>query len=173
MSTAQIIQFPADSPLAVFNAEPGPAFQTENERLARRAHTIGSKYEQTRDLDIAEIAKLIRKDIAATIKNGDLPGKAEMKVTVRISRFSMGQSIDVNAKLLDRAARVTDDNPESVAYGRGYPGSFAYTHEALAIDHKLQAIVDAYNYDNSDSLTDYHENKFYGMVSVTGLGQGG
>lgn len=53
--------------------------------------TIGSKFISGRDL--AAIAKLVRADIKAAIAIGDLP--AALKTTVQISRYSMGQSIDV------------------------------------------------------------------------------
>ncbi len=52
---------------------------------------IGSKYVHGRDL--ADVAKLVRADIAAAVKAGVLP--AGLKVSVRIRRYSMGQSLDV------------------------------------------------------------------------------
>jgi hypothetical protein len=91
--------------------------------------TIGTKYEQTKDLDIAQIAKLVRQDIAAEVKAGLLP---KVKYSVRISRYSMGQSLDVTIGQADRSPI-----------------------------QRIEAIVFAYNYDGSDSQTDYFDNRFY------------
>lgn len=122
------------------------------------AHTIGNKYMETRDLDIAEVAKLVRKDIKAAVKNGHLP--ADTKYSVRIERFSMGQAINITATLPDRPARVRID--------REYDGQYGYTNESNAINAVLNAIVNAYNYDNSDVLTDYFQVRFYCTPQVDG-----
>lgn len=115
------------------------------------AHTIGSKYETTKDLDITEVAKLIRKDIKATQSTGDLP--ADAKFSVRIERYNLGQSIDVKATLPDRPA-LTE--------------AYIYTPEAKAIVATVHSIVDAYGYDNSDTLSDYHCVRFFSNVTVRG-----
>lgn len=65
---------------------------TTTYRLPDRAY--GDKYDG--NLDVAEIAKLIRADIKEARKAGDLPD--DWKYGVRIARFSGGCSIDVNAK---------------------------------------------------------------------------
>ncbi len=54
--------------------------------------STSSKYVHGRDL--AATAKLIRADIAAAVAGGALP--AGLKVSVRISRYSMGQSLRVD-----------------------------------------------------------------------------
>jgi len=54
----------------------------------------GDKYDG--NLDVADIAKLIRADIKEARKAGELPD--DWKYSVRISRFSGGCSIDVAAK---------------------------------------------------------------------------
>lgn len=89
----------------------------------------GSKYEETKDLDIAEVAKLVRKDLAAL--------KLPVKPSVRISRYSGGQSLDVSVKM--------ERNPE--------------------VAKKIRAILDSYNFDESDSQSDYFCVRFYGHVT--------
>lgn len=122
------------------------------------AHTIGSRYTETSDLDIADIAKLVRKDIKAAVKTGLLP--ADVKYGVRIERYSLGQSINVRATLPDRPARVQDDY--------AYPGHYGYTTEATQIMAVLRRIVESFNYDNSDMLSDYFSQRFFAHVNVDG-----
>lgn len=115
---------------------------------------LGSRWERGRD--IAEIAKDVRRDIKAAVKAGNLP--ADVKFSVRISRFSMGKSLDVRATLPDRPAR------------RAIETGYGYTHEAATIIAVVKSITDAYNYDASDSLTDYYNVEFYSDVIVSGTG---
>jgi hypothetical protein len=89
----------------------------------------GSKYEETKDLDIAEVAKLVRKDLAAL--------KLPVKPSVRISRYSGGQSLDVHLKM--------ERDPE--------------------LAKKIRAILNSYNFDESDSQSDYFCVRFYGHVT--------
>lgn len=129
--------------------------------------TRGAKHDATRNLDITEIAKRMRADVKAL----RLP--KGIKVSVRCDRFSGGQSIDM---------RVT------------VPESFIFHSEAMASWHKqfgdrklpplsreeqmsaeynelkakLDAIHGAYNRDNSDSMTDYFDVRYYGHVTIEG-----
>lgn len=101
----------------------------------------GTKY--SRDLDVAEIAKLIRSDIKEAVKTGTLP---KVKYTVRIQRFANGRAIDVH---------VWDGAEKNVAIVRG-----------------LREITDAYNYDHSDPASDYFNVNFHCSV-VFEPGRGG
>lgn len=123
------------------------------------AHTIGTNYEATRDLDIAVVAKLVRRDLKDAKQAGTIP--ADAKVSVRIQRYSLGQSIDVTIALPDRPARVQVD--------RDFRGQYVYTPEAETALCAARTVLDAYNYDNSDVLTDYFQNRFSGLVTVTGV----
>jgi len=128
------------------------------------ATVYGSKYDSS--LDIAVIAKLVRADIKAAIKAGELP--AGIKVGVTISRFAGGRSLDAKIKAMPghvlNPARVKweADNPHA------YPGGAPSRHSAAAKGavEKIKAIVDAYNYDGSDLMTDYFHVNFYGGVEV-------
>lgn len=110
-------------------------------------HTAGSKYAEVENLDITEIAKLIRKDI----KN-ELPA---IKASVKIERYSMGQSIDVVA---------WTDVPIYVV-GRDLNSNGQRLYD------KLKEIVDAYNFNDSDSMTDYFHVNFYGGVRLLETGE--
>lgn len=132
----------------------------------------GSKY--SRDLDIAEIAKLVRADIKAAVKAGTIPDAA---YRVRISRFAGGQSLDVRVgNILERDGRpcVWVHNPrrlgEDMARPHGAnPHEFGMQIFAPAIGAMLdavKAIVGAYNFDGSDSQSDYYHVNFYGHVEM-------
>lgn len=126
----------------------------------------GSRYAETRDLDIREVAKLVRKDIKAAKKAGKLP--KELKTSVRISRFAGGQSLDV------RLSGIPALNPSYLCALARDP----YNHSAVRYhiprllpamteaQKLIKGIVSAYNMDDSDSMTDYFCNRFYSDVEV-------
>jgi hypothetical protein len=97
-------------------------------------HTIGAKYQQVKDMDIADIAKLIRQDIKEQYP-------AASKSSVRIERYSMGQSLYVVIKGINA------------------------TH-AERVKKGIKQIVEAYNFDDSDSMTDYFHVNFYSDVRL-------
>jgi hypothetical protein len=122
--------------------------------------TIGTKY--NRDLDIKDVAKLVRKDIAAAIKAGKLP--EGLKATVRIDRYSMGQSLDVTVNacpgIVLSTARVAfvAANPHDHC---PLPRMSAHGARVLAT---LEAIVQAYNFDRSEPMSDYYHVNFHSTV---------
>lgn len=128
----------------------------------------GSKYRATKDMDIAAIAKLVRAEIKAAIKDGKLP--AGMKTSVRIKRYSGGQSMDVDIKsfgpghLALNPARVKWDaeNP----YGDHHHAPQHRPAAAARAIKMIDAMLSAYNFDDSDSMTDYFHVRFYGHATV-------
>ena len=126
----------------------------------------GSKF--THGLDTKEIAKMVRKDIQSAIKSGNLP---EMKVSVKIrKRFSGGSSIDTkikeatfpiaNAKYYERIALGEDDT-------LAHMGSVSpLSDEARIAIKQIQQIIDQYNFDGSDMMTDYFNVNFYSHVTT-------
>lgn len=125
--------------------------------------TYGTNYAETRDLGVAEIAKLIRTDIKDAVKAGDLPGKP-VAYSVRIDRYSMGQSIDIIVKHADFDVFRIEIVEESWG-GRNHR---VYTDEARAVIRVLDKIHASYNYDGSEVLTDYFDVKYYGQVTFDG-----
>lgn len=144
------------------------ARSAEEARIAALEHFVGSKYEATKSLDIAEIAKIVRKDIKAAIKAGLLP---KVKTSVRISRFSGGCSLDVYVKTFPEGFDVANRGRVLFEMDNG-----PYVHcripllsvEATRVVKTLEAIVNAYNFDKSDTMTDYFHVRFYGHVNVEG-----
>lgn len=93
----------------------------------------GSKFESVKGMDVKDIAKLIRAELK------ELP----YKTSVKIERYSMGRSINVDV------------------YLPAYP-----THEEQdPIRKAIRAVTDQYNFDNSDPMTDYFSVNFYSNVS--------
>lgn len=132
----------------------------------------GVKYEATKDLDLAEIAKRVRADIKAAIVSGALP--KGLKTSVRISRYSGGQSMTISVKGLPEGFKVyqpgyvratknfTDYGRRNESWYEGNGATAAYND----MIGKLKAIGDAYNRDNSDIMVDYFDVNFYLHVDL-------
>jgi hypothetical protein len=123
----------------------------------------GSRLAATKNMSRAEIAKLYRQDIKDAIKRGDLP--KGLKVSVRTSEYAGGGSINTGVtevpagfKLLSEQRLYTDLTE------KGYNSSPDpyHTPEAAALLKKLDALLQSYNFDDSDSMTDYFHVRFYG-----------
>lgn len=127
---------------------------------------VGAKYEATKRLDVKEIAARMRADIAEAKANGKLPHA--VKVSIKIRRFSGGQSIDL--RIVAIPADVVMLNPDRVRWERdnpneGYhmcPYRDRWTPEAAAILATCEQIHASYNRDNSDSMSDYFDVNYYG-----------
>jgi hypothetical protein len=125
--------------------------------------SYSNKYEQ--GLDISEIAKRLRKEIRAAVKAEELP---KCKYSVRISRYSMGQSLSVsvtetpfpihNRRYLELEHEILygDNSREQVRdlYTKKEETE-RWTQEAIDLIKTLEGMVDQWNYDGSDSQTDY------------------
>lgn len=126
--------------------------------------TYGRKYDA--NLDVAEIAKRLRKEIKQAVKAGDLPA---IKASVRIKRYSGGQSINIYVT----EAPFMINNPERVAFditnNRRPMNELEmprYSEAARECLNKLNAMLNAYNYDGSDSQSDYFNVNFYGFAKI-------
>lgn len=118
---------------------------------------VGSKYEQTKDLDIKEIAKLVRQDLKDAVKAGVIPNG---KFGVRIDRFAGGQALNVTVQELDICMYnlTGDEINEKHASRRDV------TPEAKAVLKEIEQIISAYNFDKSHVQTDYFHVRFYEHV---------
>lgn len=116
----------------------------------------GSKYAETQSLDLAAVAKLVRADIKAAVKAKKLP--ADLTYSVRTDRYSMGQSLGILVKGMsdDRQYKVRPTRDEREVL----------TEEAGRAIERLEAILRAYNYDGSDSMSDYYDVRFSSHVSI-------
>jgi hypothetical protein len=120
--------------------------------------TVGPKYEATKTLDLAEIAKLVRADIKEAVRQRALP---PAKYTVRIERYSMGQSVNVSVSNVEKPGFVLAnehrvrwdlENPYAGLCGAPEAAFFLYSFDAREILRAIEEeIVFAYNYKQSDS----------------------
>lgn len=122
----------------------------------------GSKYD--RDLDVAEIAKRIRKDLRAAVKAGELPAA---KVSVTIDRYSMGQSI--RAEIKDVPGEWY--SPEFLAWREESDHNDImprdverWSNDVRKVGAWLERELWSYNHDGSDVMTDYFDVNFYASV---------
>ncbi len=127
--------------------------------------TYGSKYAATKGLNRVELAKLIRLDIKAAIKAGELP-KGTYGVTCE--SYAGGGSINVKIKSFEVTSLY---NPEHLALEVSdphyrYPHIERYSPEAKKAIDTLTAIHSAYNYDGSDVQSDYFDVRYYGHVEL-------
>lgn len=113
---------------------------------------------------------MIRMDIKAAIKAGQLPNA---KYSVRIDRYSMGQSIDAHIsevespKLILNVARVKAEKEHPHDYYAIYhnSGLRQYSEMGNELLQTVKNIVEAYNYDGSDTMTDYFDVNFYSNIA--------
>jgi hypothetical protein len=124
---------------------------------------VGTKY--NKDLNTTQIAALVRQEIKLMVKSKALP---KAKYSIRTAYFAGGSSIDVtiktpsfailNPKRLELEAR--DPNFQ----WQTHASEPRYTPEASSALEKIKKILASYNFDDSDSMTDYFHVRFYGDV---------
>lgn len=110
----------------------------------------GINYDDNRN--VKDTAKLIRKALKAAYKG--------YKFSVRISRYSMGQSITVEIKTLPAgfgSVLNADVDPEY--------GVRLISDKAADLSRDVQTLVDSFNRQEIDSQSDYFNVDFFGSVS--------
>lgn len=117
----------------------------------------GSKYEVNKDLSTTEIAKLIRKEIKERFPN--------IKVSVHTEYFANGSSIDVWVQ--DAGFNPINPKWNPRDYSTPMHINPIYTEQGKQLLKDLEAIVNQYNRDNSDTQIDYFDVSFYSDVSYS------
>lgn len=138
-----------------------------------RSH--GTLYERTKNLTVKEVAAQIRKTIRQAAKDGIIP--TEWKYSIRYRSASMSQAIDIYVEVpgdvYDMEQNYYTENGHPY---RTFPEMLTGKYESLArllqTTDLLWSIHRGYNYDGSDSMTDYFDVRFYGGVTVTREGRG-
>jgi len=108
------------------------------------APVYGGKYQPS--LDVAEIARRLRKDL----KEATLP--TALKCAVRIRRFAGGQSLNV----------AITAAPSFIVWTTLPNGERVYTALARRWRDQIEVMRQAYNFDKSDSQSDYYNTNYYG-----------
>ena len=136
--------------------------------------TYGAKFDKTEGLRTADIAKLVRADIKMARKIGKQAqsgdgaalattdpianAPAQITYSVRTRTYAGGSSIDVVIKNIPAEwgwTETVDDRGDVVRKGTPALG---------ALSRELKTILDAYNYDGSDLMSDFSDVRFYGFV---------
>lgn len=117
----------------------------------------GSKYDSS--LSTKAIARRFRQDVQHARKGEALP--QGLRVSVRIRHNSMSSAIDVTITALGFGLQILnpDWKPE-----RGLECD-RLTLDARRIRDLLETMLQAYNYNRSESQTDYFDVNFYGHVA--------
>ncbi len=134
--------------------------------------TTGTKYEATSDLTTTEIAKLVRADIKAAVKTGDLPVGI---YSVRTRYASQMSAIDITVKSIECDVL----NPGRIYAQSDTPDDFdaiskheTYTQEYKAVSEHLTAILNDYNRKDIDSQSDLHNVRFFSSVKISYICRG-
>lgn len=129
----------------------------------------GSKYESTKSLRTKEISALIRADIKSAVKAGELPAG---KYSVRTGGTWSARTIDVTFDLgndfclFSRAnLEWREEHPHESCADAPANIRERYSDECRKVESKIHEIVNQYNYDRSDLMTDYFDCRFYAHVN--------
>jgi type II secretory pathway component GspD/PulD (secretin) len=106
------------------------------------AHTVGTKYQEVKNLSVVEIAKLVRKDLKQF---------NDCKFSVNSDRNT------ITIYLKDSPLNKLEVYDQSLELGWG--------DKVIAIEknfrNKVKEILDQYNFNNSEIMTDYFHVNFY------------
>lgn len=113
---------------------------------------VGNKWSSATDkLSTTEIAKLVRQDVAKVFNKKD-----GWKISITSEYFSGGSSINLTVKSSPIVLREYDEDL----------GYMVLNEKGKLIRKQLEELVDAYNYDGSDSQTDYFHRNYYSHVRI-------
>ena len=110
----------------------------------------GAKYNETKNLNVTEIARLIRKELKTKTFDG-------FKFSVRTKKYSGGCSIRI--EVLDVPEDFKLLNPSYDEYN--HRGESRYTKNAVSFLDVVKSIGNKYRYDDSDGMIDYFSTNFY------------
>lgn len=129
------------------------------------------KYASHENLSTKELAKLIRDEIKAKY-----PKKQGYNISVTSEYFSWGSAIDVSIKatpfkwFTDEYRLALDTNDRSAfnqwEWDQRRGTQTRYTPEMIEFIKQLEHIQNQYNFNDSDSQTDYFHVNYYGNVAV-------
>lgn len=125
--------------------------------------SIGRRFHETQDLDLPTVAQRMRADVAELKTDGQMPAHAV--VSVRVDQKGAGTgSIEISVSGLRDAEvwctpGVTEEHTRDGHWG-------GLTPIGRRINDALEEIHRAYNYDKSDSMTDYFDVRYYGSVTI-------
>lgn len=127
--------------------------------------TQGAAYDAA--MDLKDIAKLVRKDIKRALKEGRIPEGT--KCSVRISRFSMGQSLTVSVtKCSVLLANPAWYEAHAVSDFEAQDRIRHILHAGRELIQELENIAGRYNRSERESQTDYYNCNFFLSADIDG-----
>lgn len=131
----------------------------------------GSLYEQTKNLTLTQVTALIRTEIklakklaAAAVKPGELALPDPFAVIPAGIKFGVRQPHF--GKIIITVKNIPAEWGFTTREGSG-PDEFP-THALYDLGSALTEIGNAYSYDNSDIMTDYHDKRYFLDVQAEG-----
>jgi hypothetical protein len=130
--------------------------------------TFGERFgelDMSNKYDIKHIASLVRGEIALARKAG-LIDKG-FRTSVQVGGGTLTSSINIKINALPEGLELYTD-----AYKRGeykhrrFTDEDRYCVEYLKLRELLDGILNLWNYDNSDTMSDYFDRNYYGEVGV-------
>lgn len=115
----------------------------------------GNKYTGFRPA--AEVAALIRADLKAAQKAGELP--TDVTFSVRARSYAGGQAVDLTIIGRTNAFIYVEYTDAYDVHRR------EYSDQARELMGKVEGIHQAYNRNRSDSMVDYFDVMYYGTVN--------
>jgi D-alanyl-D-alanine dipeptidase len=123
--------------------------------------------------DVKEIAKCVRADLKAAVACGAL---SALTFGVKISRYSMGQSLTVTVTSVPVGYVILNAKREAWTTANPHKGfheapldCMPRHSEGASLDLKIiERIVGAYNWDRSDHMSDYYSVNFHQTVAFDG-----
>jgi len=115
--------------------------------------SVGEKWDRDVDkLSTTEIAKLVRQDVSKVFNTKD-----GWKISITSEYFAGGSSINLRVK---KSPKVLMEYNEDLGYK-------TLNEEGRRIQKELEKLVNAYNFDGSDTQTDYFHTNYYSNVSIS------
>jgi hypothetical protein len=116
----------------------------------------GAKYQQTENLDVVDIAKLIKKEAQAKFPS--------LQLSIKTSRFAGGESIRLGIEGTNFEIH-SEDFKECVKNDKFLPfGKPRFTEKATEVKKELEKVVNQYRYNDSNGMIDYFDTNFYSSV---------
>jgi hypothetical protein len=121
---------------------------------------VGSKFNETRELGIVPLSKLIKADIKKEFPN--------IKFSLKTQRYSGGQSIDITITEIGFNPFSTNYKKHIISNAERYDSFYntRFNEKYNMFMNRIREIVNMYNYDDSMPQADYFNKRFYSNVSV-------
>jgi hypothetical protein len=120
---------------------------------------MGSKLDDYESMEFKDVAKLIRAEIKRTFP--------AITSSVKLSRYSMGKSLNIEIKSLpDGVVLYSDEYVDHAKndYDGGFFGKSRYTPESGEILSTIKSIAEQYQYKRGDTNTDESNTNFFLQV---------